>query len=48
MSNQELIAGNFCWIDFVTPDPEGTKVFYQKVFGWQYTETPMHCGGTYT
>ena len=48
MTSQELITGNFCWIDFATPDPEGAKAFYQKVFGWQYADTPMPCGGTYT
>lgn len=48
MSNQELITGNFCWVDFAALDTETAKAFYQQVFGWQYTETPMPCGGTYT
>ncbi len=48
MSDQKPITGNFCWIDFATPDPDGVKTFYQKVFGWKYSESPMPCGGTYT
>ena len=48
MSDQKLITGNFCWIDFASPDPDGAKIFYQKVFGWNYSETPMPCGGVYT
>jgi len=48
MSNHEFITGNFCWVDFATPDPENAKTFYQKIFGWQYSENPMPCGGTYT
>ncbi len=48
MANQQPNTGNFCWVDFATPDPEGAKTFYHKVFNWQYTENPMPCGGTYT
>ena len=48
MSDQKLNTGCFCWIDFATPDPEGAKIFYQKVFNWQYSENPMPGGGVYT
>jgi predicted enzyme related to lactoylglutathione lyase len=47
MSDQKLNTGCFCWIDFATPDPEGAKIFYQKVFNWQYSESPMPDGGVY-
>ena len=48
MSDQKLVTGNFCWIDFATPDPDGAKIFYQKIFGWKYGETPMPSGDVYT
>jgi predicted enzyme related to lactoylglutathione lyase len=48
MSDQKLVIGDFCWIDFATPDPDGAKIFYQKIFGWKYRKTPMPCGGVYT
>lgn len=48
MSDQQSNTGNFCWIDFATPDPNGAKAFYQKIFGWKYSENPMPDGGVYT
>lgn len=48
MSDQKLTTGNFCWIDFATPDPDRAKAFYQKIFNWKYSDTPMPDGGVYT
>lgn len=48
MSKQILIPGNFCWIDFATPNPDRLKVFYQKVFHWKYNDNPMPEGDVYT
>ncbi len=48
MSNQMLIPGNFCWVDFATPDPDKLKAFYQKVFKWDFDDNPMPEGGVYT
>ncbi len=48
MSNQKLTTGNFCWIDFASPDPNEAKSFYQKVFNWKYHDNPMPDGSVYT
>jgi predicted enzyme related to lactoylglutathione lyase len=40
--------GTFCWIDFQTIDPESTKAFYSKLFGWQAVDMPVGNGTTYT
>ena len=48
MSDQKLNVRSFCWIDFATPDPDGAKTFYQKVFGWKYNNNPLPDGGVYT
>jgi uncharacterized protein len=48
MTDQKLNTGSFCWIDFATPDPDEAKNFYQKVFNWKYSESPMPDGGIYT
>ena len=39
--------GAFSWSELITPDPEGAKVFYSKLFGWSTRdrETP---NGKYT
>ncbi|MFV2102002.1 VOC family protein [Micromonospora sp. LOL_024] len=33
--------GAMSWTELVTPDPEGARVFYELVFGWQPEEEPM-------
>lgn len=35
------VPGSMSWNELVTPDPEGAKVFYELVFGWQPEEQPM-------
>jgi hypothetical protein len=39
--------GDFSWVELVTADVEGAKIFYREVFGWELTESPMP-EGTYT
>ncbi len=33
-------AGDFCWINILTPDPDQAMVFFGKVLGWTYFEMP--------
>ncbi|MCM0678188.1 VOC family protein [Micromonospora phytophila] len=35
------VPGAMSWNELVTPDPEGAKVFYELVFGWQPDDQPM-------
>ena len=39
-------AGKFFWNELMTPDVEGAKAFYGKLFGWQGQTTPMAGGRT--
>ena len=43
-------AGTFFWNELMTPDIEGAKSFYSKVFGWEARTAPMpgSNGGSYT
>ena len=34
------IAGEFCWINLLTPTVEDAKAFYAAVLGWTYGEIP--------
>lgn len=34
------IAGEFCWVNLLTPDVEDAKAFYAAVLGWTYGEIP--------
>ena len=38
--------GAFSWSELITPDPEGAKIFYSKLFGWSTRdrETPWSQG----
>lgn len=47
MSDQKITTGSFYWIDFATPNPEKMKIFYQRVFNWQYSDNPMPDGSVY-
>ena len=43
-------AGDFCWINMLTPDPSGAMEFFGRVLGWTYFEMPglghgMRVGG---
>ncbi|MFW5415442.1 VOC family protein [Nocardiopsis sp. CNT-189] len=43
---------SFGWAELWTPDAAGARAFYESVFGWWYTDTPMPDGegggATYT
>ncbi|MEV4654893.1 VOC family protein [Micromonospora sp. NPDC049301] len=41
------VPGAMSWTELVTPDPEGAKVFYELVFGWQPDDQVVG-GMTYT
>ena len=34
-------AGKFVWNELMTPDVEGARTFYGKLFGWEAQTTPM-------
>ncbi|HRP08247.1 MAG TPA: VOC family protein [Gemmatimonadales bacterium] len=33
-------AGEFCWINVLTPDPAAAQGFFSSLFGWTYLEIP--------
>jgi predicted enzyme related to lactoylglutathione lyase len=33
-------AGDFCWINVVTPQPEQAREFFSRILGWTYFEIP--------
>lgn len=39
--------GMFCWVDLTTTDPVSAKVFYAKLFGWEYEDRPTDMGIPY-
>src|SRR5437899_2129174 len=36
--NQPNPQGDFIWYELMTPDPEGSKAFYDAVVGWNFGE----------
>lgn len=45
----EYPDGVFCWVDLSTTDIKAAKAFYQALFGWDATDTPIgDSGATYT
>ena len=38
-------AGNFCWINIVTPDPTEAMEFFSKVLGWTFYDMPPYGHG---
>jgi predicted enzyme related to lactoylglutathione lyase len=38
------MSKEFCHIELNTPDLDGAKSFYQKMFGWKLISTPMEQG----
>jgi hypothetical protein len=36
--------GAICWSEIMTPDPQKTKAFYTKLFGWTAETMPMGKG----
>lgn len=45
---QQPTSGSFAWDEVLAPDVSSTRRFYESVFGWTSTETPIHDTGTYT
>ena len=39
--------GMFCWVDLTTTDPVSAKVFYARLFGWEYEDRPTDMGTPY-
>ncbi len=37
-------AGDFCWINLLTPDPKQAQAFFGKLLGWTYVELPGGMG----
>ena len=33
-------AGEFCWINMLTPPPAEAREFFSKLLGWTYVELP--------
>lgn len=44
----EYPDGIFCWVDLISPDPQGAKSFYCDLFGWTAVDLPIDTGGVYT
>ncbi|MFC7446768.1 VOC family protein [Rhodococcus daqingensis] len=40
--------GTPSWVDLSTTDPEAAKVFYARLFGWEFEDMPTPDGGTYS
>lgn len=38
--NQPGVTGGFIWYELMTPDPEGSKAFYDAVVGWDIEPQP--------
>lgn len=42
------VAGQFSWVDLMSPDPAASAAFYGSLLGWQHTATKDDTGGAYT
>jgi predicted enzyme related to lactoylglutathione lyase len=40
--------GTFSYVELVTSDADAAKAFYNSLFGWEYEDTPIPEGMTYT
>lgn len=40
--------GSFCWIELVTTDQDAAKKFYNQLFGWAITDSPLGPDDFYT
>lgn len=40
--------GTFCWVDLVAADHGAAKGFYASLFGWDYEESPLGAGASYS
>ena len=38
-------AGDFCWINILTPEPAEAMEFFAKVLGWTFFEMPPYGHG---
>jgi hypothetical protein len=45
---QDLTPGIVSWNELATNDPEGSKTFYTRLFGWTPETMPMGPGASYT
>ena len=41
-------AGTFSWVELATSDADAAKRFYGELFGWDYEDSDIPDGGTYT
>jgi predicted enzyme related to lactoylglutathione lyase len=39
------VPGTICWADLSTPDQNGAKAFYEKVFGWKISASEGDTSG---
>jgi predicted enzyme related to lactoylglutathione lyase len=46
-SDEPKPAGQFCWDELLTTDPEGSVRFYGELFGWTHETMDMGESGTY-
>jgi len=42
------VAGQFCWTELSTSNPDLSRDFYEAIFGWVSRDMPMGEAGTYT
>jgi hypothetical protein len=40
--------GTFCWVDLVAGDQAAAKAFYAALLGWEYDDTPLDGGQSYS
>lgn len=40
--------GTFCWPELATTDQQGAKTFYTTLFGWEFSDSDMGGGESYT
>ncbi|MDB4908738.1 MAG: 27 kDa antigen Cfp30B [Gemmatimonadetes bacterium] len=40
MAMEARKANEFCWINMLTPDPDGARAFFTEVLGWTYRDMP--------
>lgn len=44
----KYVPGTFCWVELGTTDGEAAKKFYTKLFGWDFSDSPIGPGMVYT
>lgn len=48
MSEYTFKEGTFCWVDLASTDPQASKEFYSKLFGWEIFDIPIPGAPDYT